>query len=208
MARRLDIGQQDRPVRALPRDLRQIDAQRMRPRARRRRRGRPNSASLAHGQIGRRRRLLGIIVQGCSRQGRCGQVRWCGLVFRKDQRHRRTDGQVLPDRGDQTLDGSSLEGFNLDCAFLGLDHGHDITAPDHIAGGNQPFHKLSRLHVGAQRWHGEHAHVSALSAYAPHPRSCPAAGSTPVQDARDRGSALRRNRPAPRGHPATRRPVR
>ena len=60
--------------------------------------------------------------------------------------------------GQQLVDNTLLEAFNLDLAFFGADHGHDVAAFDRCARLDQPFEQRARFHVGAQARHNKLSH--------------------------------------------------
>ena len=67
----------------------------------------------------------------------------------RNLRQRGPDRHLAFEIDQDLFDLASLEGFDFDCAFLGLDHRDNITALDPIARLDQPFHQRARLHIGA-----------------------------------------------------------
>ena len=77
-------------------------------------------------------------------------------------RQRRADRHLALELDQDLLDLAGLEDFDLDRAFLGLDHGDDVAALDPIAGLDQPFDQRAGFHVGAERGHAELDHGALL----------------------------------------------
>ena len=161
----------------------------------------------------------------CRRRRSCGRSDWLdkgrrgasgrrggrsrGLPSSSHGRQHRAHRHSRPGLDQQLLQRPILENLDLDCALLGLDHGDDVAAMDLIAGFPQPFDQRARLHVGAQRRHGELAHrLSVPTLPVRRQRSLRCWAAPPLRGAGHRELVLRRCTPGRADRRGSRKPAR